>query len=188
MTDARHVFVDCGDILLVNDPAVLPLLYSACETVLVGGTLLEPPSSASRPFVDSCESLASPAVAGCTVLVGSHGGAISAMAEDLNLAAVAASEEAAAAVRNTGEEKPRAGYLKRPAHLNLRMPALHSYLLVLYIIAMPDLTSTPPLSPLSPRLRHEHGGGPCSDPRCCYCPAALAVPPAPEPHPGVPGG
>ena len=97
----RPLLADCGDVLLIDDPAHLPLLYSACETVLVGGTLLEPDPDSARP--SNCESLASPAVAGCTVLVGSHGGAISAMAEDLNLAAVAASEEAAAAVRNTGE-------------------------------------------------------------------------------------
>ena len=103
---------DCGDILLIPDPALLPLLYSVCKTVLVGGSLLVDPSvvdPAGTPPLIGCEGLASPAVAGCAVLVGPYGGAVSAMAEDLNIAAVAAAEEAAAAVRNTGEEKNKYG-------------------------------------------------------------------------------
>ena len=102
----RHT--DCGDILLVGEPAQLPLLYAACETVLVGGSLLEEPPQpsllgGSGGDFGACEHLASPAVAGCAVLIGAHGGVVSSMAEDLNTAAVAAAEEAAAAVRNTGE-------------------------------------------------------------------------------------
>ena len=97
---------DCGDILLVSAPGQLPLLYAACETVLVGGSLLEDAPPQQSPLLGSfgaCEHLASPAVAGCAVLIGAHGGVVSSMAEDLNSAAVAAAEEAAAAVRNTGE-------------------------------------------------------------------------------------
>ena len=102
---------DCGDVLLVGDPSQLPLLYAACETVLVGGSLLEdlPPLPPQPSLLGgsggfgACEHLASPAVAGCAVLIGAHGGVVSSMAEDLNSAAVAAAEEAAAAVRNTGE-------------------------------------------------------------------------------------
>jgi len=87
----------------VEDLSLLPLLYTACETVLVANnSLLGLRQWDSGSVHSGCDLMAAPAVAGCAVLVGAQGGSVSAMADDLNGAAVAAAEEAAAAVRNAG--------------------------------------------------------------------------------------
>jgi hypothetical protein len=67
------------DILLVDVPSELPLMYSVSEVVFVGNSLLE-----------GCggHNLAEAAVAGCAVLVGEHAGHFNTMADELNQAAV----------------------------------------------------------------------------------------------------
>ncbi len=102
-----YACADDGDVLLVADPKQLPLLFSACETVFIANNSL----SAMDPQASSlasagCELLAGPAVTACAVLVGARGGPCTALAEDLNSAAVAAADEAAAIVRGAGENCP----------------------------------------------------------------------------------
>ncbi len=82
---------DRGDLLVVDDPSQLHLLYAVCETVLVGSSMLTACTGSS---------LAGPAIARCALLVGPHGGP--GLAEDLNAAALVAAEEALAVVRSTG--------------------------------------------------------------------------------------
>ncbi|KXZ47329.1 hypothetical protein GPECTOR_36g54 [Gonium pectorale] len=82
------------DVLVVDDPEALIPLYSMSEIVLVGGSMV--------PSVDGACSPAASAVAGCALLMGPYGGQYLTMAADLNHAAMVASEEAAAAVAQTG--------------------------------------------------------------------------------------
>jgi hypothetical protein len=67
------------DVLLVDVPSELPLMYSVSEVAFVGNSLLE-----------GCggHNLAEAAVAGCAVLVGEHAGHFNTMADELNQAAV----------------------------------------------------------------------------------------------------
>jgi hypothetical protein len=69
------------DVLLVDVPSELPLMYSVSEVAFVGNSLLE-----------GCggHNLAEAAVAGCAVLVGEHAGHFNTMADELNQAAVSA--------------------------------------------------------------------------------------------------
>lgn len=71
----------------------LPALCSVCELVLMGNSLVE-----GSPG----HNLSEAAVAGCAIVLGPYGPASGHMGEELNSAAVAAAEEAAAAVRSTG--------------------------------------------------------------------------------------
>ncbi|WIA36478.1 hypothetical protein OEZ86_007778 [Tetradesmus obliquus] len=81
------------DVLLVDVPSELPLMYSVSEVAFVGNSLLE-----------GCggHNLAEAAVAGCAVLVGEHAGHFNTMADELNQAAIMAAEEASAAVNSSG--------------------------------------------------------------------------------------
>lgn len=81
-----------SDILLVHSPRALPLFYAVSEIVFMGNSLLPQGSG---------HNLAEAAVAGCAVVVGAQAGSFTHMAEELNQAAVAAAEEAAAAVHRT---------------------------------------------------------------------------------------
>eukprot|EP00798_Chlamydomonas_sp_ICE-L_P006582 gene6582-3234_t len=89
------------DVLLLDEPAQLGLFYHACELVYYGGSM---PSSCS-PTAKSLSDMASAAVASCALLVGSTvateelGGLIC----GLNGAAIHASEDAAAAVQQSGQ-------------------------------------------------------------------------------------
>ena len=72
----------------------LPLFYAVCEVVFAGGSMF----AASSP-TDCSSTIADAAVSGCAVLAG---GQADRMAEQLNAAAIAAAEEAAAIVQSTG--------------------------------------------------------------------------------------
>jgi hypothetical protein len=83
---------------MLHIPRVLFLLlqsadHSVCELVLMGNSLADSSSG---------HNLSEAAVAGCAIVMGPYGPAGGHMAEELNSAAVAAAEEAAAAVRSTG--------------------------------------------------------------------------------------
>jgi hypothetical protein len=74
------------DVLLVDVPSELPLMYSVSEVAFVGNSLLE-----------GCggHNLAEAAVAGCAVLVGEHAGHFNTMADELNQAAVSSNGDSA---------------------------------------------------------------------------------------------
>ncbi|GAX73628.1 hypothetical protein CEUSTIGMA_g1079.t1 [Chlamydomonas eustigma] len=161
-----------GDFLLVEDLSLLPLLYTACETVLVANNSLLGAKGWDSGSVNSgCDLMAGPAVAGCAVLVGAHGGSVSAMAEDLNGAAVAAAEEAAAAVRNAGSVMDENTLAQAPANSEtLQQPSgagRQQQQLFTRTLDRPDAVATrrpdrpvPPGSQL--RLTHLHEAGPIS--------------------------
>ncbi|KAL6757321.1 3-deoxy-D-manno-octulosonic-acid transferase-domain-containing protein [Haematococcus lacustris] len=84
------------DVLLVDELEQLSLIYSVVEVVVMGGSLIP-----GRPP----HNLTQAAVAGCALLLGPHAanGPAELMAEQLNAAAWAAAEEAAAAVQSAGQ-------------------------------------------------------------------------------------
>ena len=81
------------DVCVVDSHGQLPLLYTVCEIVFVGGTLIS-------DDIPGC--LARPAVAGCAVLCGAKSPEIVRLAEELNNAANVTAEESANAVYTAG--------------------------------------------------------------------------------------
>lgn len=77
--DAAVLLLKGVDVLLLDVPCDLPLMYSVSEIAFAGNSLLE-----------GCvgHNLAEAAVAGCAVLVGEHAGHFNTMADELNQAAV----------------------------------------------------------------------------------------------------
>lgn len=91
--DAAVQLLKNVDVIVLDVPSDLTLMYSVSEIAFVGNSLLE-----------GCggHNLAEAAVAGCAVVVGEYAGHFSTMADELNQAAVMAAEEAAAAVNSSG--------------------------------------------------------------------------------------
>jgi hypothetical protein len=77
--EAAAALLNGVDVLLVDVPSELPLMYSVSEVAFVGNSLLEGFGG---------HNLAEAAVAGCAVLVGEHAGHFNTMADELNQAAV----------------------------------------------------------------------------------------------------